>query len=185
MMGHYDDSLERDHDERLERNRKSFHNKKPIKGDIKWHIRFMDLAKEISLWSKDPSTKIGAIAVRNRRVIAQGYNGFPANIRDDIDRLKEREVKYKYMIHAEMNMIFNAAKEGVSLQDADVYVWGLPTCSECAKGLIQSGVSTVFISEECLSERWAKSWEFSKDLYWESGMNYELLGLQCREDVIE
>ena len=59
----------------------------------KWDYRFIKLAKEISFWSKDPSTKVGAIAVTNRRIIATGYNGFPKDIDDSDKRLNDREIK--------------------------------------------------------------------------------------------
>ena len=48
----------------------------------KWDIRFLEMAKLVASWSKDPSTQVGAIAVRNRTVIAQGYNGFPRGVDD-------------------------------------------------------------------------------------------------------
>ena len=57
----------------------------------KWDFRFLELAKSISTWSKDPSRQIGAIAVKNRNVIAQGYNGFPRGIEDDKDRYEDRD----------------------------------------------------------------------------------------------
>ena len=49
----------------------------------KWDNRYLRLAKEVSTWSKDPSTKVGAVAVLNGSVLAQGYNGFPRYILDD------------------------------------------------------------------------------------------------------
>ena len=91
------------------------------------------MAKLISTWSKDPSTQVGTIAVRNRTVIAQGYNGFPRNINDD-ERYNNRKIKYKYIVHSEMNAIFNAAENGVSLRDSTIYTVGLPVCHDCAKG---------------------------------------------------
>ena len=83
----------------------------------KWDGRFLDIAREISTWSKDPSRKIGAIAVRDRKILATGYNGFPKGIEDTPTRLNIREVKYQYVVHAEMNCIYNAAENGVSLRD--------------------------------------------------------------------
>ena len=75
----------------------------------KWDGRFLDIAREISTWSKDPSRKIGAIAVRDRKILATGYNGFPKGIEDTPCRLNIREIKYQYVVHAEMNCIYNAA----------------------------------------------------------------------------
>ena len=81
----------------------------------KWDERYLRLAKEVSTWSKDPSTKVGAIAVLDGSVLAQGYNGFPKGVNDDPAKYADRETKYKYTVHAEMNCIFNAAQNGVSL----------------------------------------------------------------------
>ena len=82
----------------------------------KWDRQYMDLAKCIAEWSKDPSTKIGAVAIGDKgQVLSQGYNGFPRGIEDSPERLHIREEKYKYIVHAEMNCIFNASFNGVSL----------------------------------------------------------------------
>ena len=65
----------------------------------KWDKRFMQMAKFVASWSKDPSTQVGSIAVRNRTVIAQGYNGFPRGINDTTTRLDNRTEKYLSLIH--------------------------------------------------------------------------------------
>ena len=111
----------------------------------KWDKRFLEMAKLVASWSKDPSTQVGAVAVRNRTVIAQGYNGLPRGMRDTDDRLTVRPLKIKMIVHAEMNAIYNAAENGVSLKDSTVYVVGLPVCQECAKGLIQVGVKSCLL----------------------------------------
>ena len=103
----------------------------------KWDKRYIELATQISQWSKDPSSKIGCVAIGDKgQVLAQGYNGFPRNISDN-ERLHERSVKLKYVVHAEMNTIFNAAFSGISLEGSTFYVVGLPCCSDCAKGIVQ------------------------------------------------
>ena len=67
----------------------------------KWDIRYMELARQISTWSKDPSKKIGAVVVsKTGQVLAQGYNGFPRGVTDSKERYEDREVKYKYVVHA-------------------------------------------------------------------------------------
>jgi dCMP deaminase len=96
----------------------------------KWDKRFISLAKEISTWSKDPSTQVAAIAVKDKRVIATGYNGLPKKLTDSKKILEDREKKLANTVHAEMNMIYNAVNHGVSLDGATVYVWGLPVCCE-------------------------------------------------------
>ena len=80
----------------------------------KWDKRFLEMAKLVASWSKDPSTQVGAVAVRNRTVIAQGYNGLPRGMKDTHDRLTVRTLKIKRIVHAEMNAIYNAA-ENLSL----------------------------------------------------------------------
>ena len=73
-----------------------------------WGERYLHLAKEVSTWSKDPSTKVGAVAIGdNGEVLTQGFNGFPRGIKDSSERLKDRERKYKLVVHAEMNAIYN------------------------------------------------------------------------------
>lgn len=140
----------------------------------KWDIRYMSLAKHYSSWSKDPSTKIGAVAVSDNKLqLSSGWNGFPRGIEDD-GRLKNRETKYSLVVHAEMNVIYNAARNGISLVGASLYVYGLPICSECAKGVIQSGIKKVFIVKESISksEFWEKSWDLTRRMFEEAGVNY-------------
>ena len=127
----------------------------------KWDLRFKNLALEVSQWSKDPSTKVGCIAVKDRKVIATGYNGFPAGISDNKEDYENRDIKYKKIVHAEKNMIYNACQHGVSLVGSTVYVSGLPTCEECWKGLVQVGISRLVMpSVKSLIgeayERWSK-----------------------------
>lgn len=142
-----------------------------------WNRRYLGLAYEVSKWSKDPSTKIGAIAVGNKgQVLAQGYNGFPRKIRHSEERLNNRELKYKYVVHAEMNLIYNAGYNGVSLDGSTVYVTGLPVCSECAKGLIQVGVKQVIMPhQEDTPETWKNSFEFTKELFEEAGVAWQFI----------
>ena len=110
----------------------------------KWTRRYLDIAKEVGTWSKDPSKQIGAVAVGDKgQILSQGYNGFPRGVKYTDDRYNVREEKYKYVVHGEMNCIYNACNSGVSLNGATLYVTGLPVCSECAKGIIQVGIKKV------------------------------------------
>lgn len=143
--------------------------------DKKWDWRFINLAREYASWSKDPSKKIGAVAVRNKRVISQGFNGFPKGIEDSEERLSNREIKYKYVIHAEANCLINAAYEGVSLDKSTLYVHGLPVCSECAKLVIQSGVKRVVMFCEDVSDKWVDSFKTTEQMFKEASIEYEFL----------
>jgi dCMP deaminase len=138
-----------------------------------WDKRFLDLAEHISEWSKDPSKKIGAVAVgAQRQILAQGYNGFPRGIDDTTDRYDNREEKYKLVVHAEMNVIYNASYNGVSLNGSTLYVHGLPVCSDCAKGIIQVGVKNVIMRKAKTQDIWLESWKRTETMFKESGVYY-------------
>lgn len=139
----------------------------------------MEMAKEVAQWSKDPSTKIGAIAIGdNHRVLSTGYNGFPRGIDDSEDRLNNRALKYKYVVHAEQNCIYNACLNGISLAGASLYVYGLPICSDCAKGIIQVGIKEIIIDESCFDRSdWNESWDLSKSFFNESGIRIRYVNL--------
>jgi len=144
----------------------------------KWDIRYMKLAQEVSTWSKDPSSQIGAVAIApTGQVLSQGYNGFPRGISDQIERYTNREIKYDFIVHAEMNCIYNASFNGVSLKGSTIYVYGLPICNECAKGIIQVGASRVvtntFNSE---GDRWYHSCHKGEDILQEARVEYYYLG---------
>jgi len=140
-----------------------------------WRDRYLDLAKQVSTWSKDPSRKIGAVAVGSKgQILSQGFNGFPRGILDSADRYNDRPTKYKLVVHAEMNVIYNATFNGVSLDGASLYVYGLPVCSECAKGIIQVGIKEVFIyTDDAVPVIWTDSYEFTHDMFSEAGIRCE------------
>jgi len=137
----------------------------------KWSQRYLNLAKEISTWSKDPSKKIGAVAVGSKgQVLSQGFNGFPRGIRDHDNRLNVREEKYKFVVHGEMNCIYNACNNGTSLDGATLYVYGLPVCSECAKGVIQVGINKVIMQYADSVPQWEESYKTTKLMFKEAGI---------------
>ena len=145
---------------------------------MKWHNRYIAIAKEVASWSKDPSTQVGAIIVGSKgQILSQGYNGFPRGILDDQDRLNLREVKLSLMVHAEMNAIYNATYSGVCLDGSTLYVYGLPICSECAKGIIQVGISKIVITEDSIMSRaeWMESWYKSNKMFNEANVKVEIL----------
>jgi dCMP deaminase len=112
-----------------------------------WDARWMNLAREIAAWSKDPSTKVGCVAVDDgRRLLAIGYNGFPRGVNDAAARYRDRPVKLLFIEHAERNLIYNAARCGVSLCESVLYCTFYP-CADCARGIIQSGISGVVTTE--------------------------------------
>ncbi len=137
----------------------------------KWDERYLSLAKEVSTWSKDPSTQVGAVTIgRKKEVLSQGFNGFPRGIHDTDERYNDREAKYKFVVHAEMNAIYNATYSGTSLDGATLYVYGLPICSECAKGIIQVSIKRVVIEKSKELDNWNQSVEFSQEMFTEAGV---------------
>tara|TARA_R110000868_G_scaffold170370_3_gene405626 strand:- start:3002 stop:3442 length:441 start_codon:yes stop_codon:yes gene_type:complete len=142
----------------------------------KWDKRYMDIAREISKWSKDPSSKIGAVAVDNKgHILCTGYNGFPRGIEDTEERLNNRNLKYSIIVHAEMNAIFNATYHGVCLDGGTMYVSGLPCCSNCALGIISTGIKRVIMEGDPNNERWKNSWEVTASLFNESNVEWEFI----------
>jgi dCMP deaminase len=144
--------------------------------DNKWDLRYLKLAYEVAQWSKDPSSKIGAVTVGAKgQVLSQGFNGFPRGLKDDFTRLHDRETKYKYVVHAEMNAIYNATYNGTSLDGATLYVYGLPICSECAKGVIQVGIKRVVMPNQKMDGKWLDSWMTSMNFFDEAGVDFDFI----------
>ena len=141
-----------------------------------WEQRYLDLAKHISTWSKDPSRQIGAVAVGdNGQILSIGYNGFPRGINDD-ERLHDRETKYSLVVHAEMNAIYNATLNGISLRNSTLYVWGLPVCSDCARGVIQVGITRVVMNSiDDTIGHWKDHWQKTKAMFDEANVQYRFL----------
>lgn len=107
----------------------------------KWDKRFIEMAEFVADWSKDPSTKVGAVIVRPDRTIASvGFNGFARGVLDTAERLSNRELKYPLTVHAEINAILSA-KEPV--RGHTLYVSPLSPCTTCAGAIIQAGINQV------------------------------------------
>jgi dCMP deaminase len=108
----------------------------------KWICRFMNMAIETSKWSKDPRRKVGCIIVdEDYNTLSGGFNGFPRRIKDD-NRLEDKIVKNKIIIHAEANAVAAAARNGHSLKGGLAFVTNFP-CLQCAGLLIQSGIKLI------------------------------------------
>jgi len=144
----------------------------------KYDARYLELAKHIATWSKDPSTGVGAVAIGERgQVLAQGYNGFPRGVLESKERLENRQVKYSYVVHAEMNCIYNAGYNGAKLDGSTLYVYGLPVCNECAKGIIQVGITRVVIPKNGTDgpDRWKVSILETHTMFDEAGIIYDFV----------
>lgn len=133
----------------------------------KWDHYFMNLAKLSANMSKDPCTKVGAaIRAHDKSVLSTGYNGFPPDISDDPELLNNRELKYKYVIHAERNAINYALRHGIS-DNCSIYTTLMP-CKECYLLIRKNNIKrviTLYPTEDHLnrySEQWNEVIEFAK-----------------------
>ncbi len=136
----------------------------------KWDLRFLRIAEEVRLWSKDPGTKVGCVLVNERRILSTGYNGFPATISDDLERYIDRDFKLSITVHAEANAILNAAKNGTKVEGSTLYVT-FPPCSQCASAVIQAGVAKVVCPDPASApERWRSNFIAANNLFYEAGV---------------
>ena len=120
----------------------------------KWDIRFMEMAKLVAGWSScyKPDRRVGAVVVRDKRILTTGYNGAPSGVSSCVERGECLRVKQGipsgtrqevcYAVHAEQNAIVQAAKLGLSLEGATLYCTHQP-CSICSRLIINSGIKRV------------------------------------------
>lgn len=138
----------------------------------KWDRRFLEMAALCSTWSKDPSTKVGAVIVSDRRrVVAVGYNGFPRGIEDKEDWLNSRDTKLSLVAHAERNALDNAE---CSVVGSTLYTTLFP-CNECAKSIIQRQIKRIVsfdIEKETHYQRF--NFDLSKSMFESTGIEFIL-----------
>lgn len=139
----------------------------------KWQLRFLELADFVAQWSKDPSTKVGAVITdADKRVVSVGYNGFPRGVDDDEARYNDRPLKYKLVCHAERNALDNAP---LDVAGCTMFVSLMP-CAECAKSMIQKGIKKVVLRptpEKFLNYDWESdvyNWKIAKLMFEEAGV---------------
>lgn len=149
----------------------------------KWDDHFLKLAALHSALSKDRSTRVGAIIVGpDREIISAGFNGFPRGISDSEERLVDRDMKLRLIVHGEMNAVLAAARIGVPLKGTTMFiaatdhsgmVWGGPPCTRCAVECIQAGIKEIVSYPiKTAPSRWHADLEFSKNLLDEAGVQY-------------
>jgi dCMP deaminase len=143
--------------------------------EYKWHQRFTLLARQVASWSKDPSTQVGCVLANKKKVLSVGYNGFPKNISDDLNRLIDREKKYEITVHAEVNAVTTAALHGVSTEGASAYITFSP-CSRCASVLINAGITAVYVDGAAeVPTRWLQNFILASKILVEAGVEYQTI----------
>ena len=112
---------------------------------MNWIEYFRNLANNVKLKSKDTKTQIGAVIVgEDNEIVSTGYNSFPRGLDDTIVERQERPEKYYWFEHAERNAIYNAARIGVSTKGTTMYLSHWFPCSDCARGIINAGITTLY-----------------------------------------
>lgn len=141
-----------------------------------WDDWFMTGVYWIASKSKDPKTKIGAIIVKDKRIISTGYNGIPIGVDESFRNRHQRPEKYKWYEHGERNAIYSAAKHGIVTDGSTLYTNALP-CADCARGIIQSGIHCVVIhkqfNELCNSvkrDQWIEHDNITIKMFFEHGV---------------
>lgn len=136
---------------------------------------FMNEAYLYANKSKDPSTQVGAVIVRDKVSIMRGYNG-PMRGADDSDPNLFVEPYKKYaMVHAERNAFYNCARHGVSTLECSMYLTFAP-CHECAQAIVQCGINRVVIHADAPvhhSQSWQESIAIGMDFMHTAGIEIE------------
>lgn len=135
----------------------------------KWDKRYLDIAMNVSTWSKDPSTQVGCVIVDpNGRPKSFGFNGFARGFDDTDDRWNDREFKYRHVIHAELNAVLHSNE---SLEGCTAYITH-PACAHCTGMLRQKGIVKIvcYDAPEYMKARW--DFSESTSVAAECGMEY-------------
>ncbi len=140
----------------------------------KWDLRFCEMAKFVSEWSKDPNAKVGAVVYSKKGGdISIGFNGFPMGVEDSAERLADSDQKLELIVHAELNAIIAA---GSRTHGGTIYVWGKPVCARCAGSIIQAGIKRVVALSPSSVEpesKWHKTGKFAFDMFSEAGVKVD------------
>lgn len=140
-----------------------------------WDQHFLDIAKLVAERSKDPHTKVGAVLVRDRRIISSGYNGIPRGVLEDDPKRHLPPTKYLYYEHAERNALYNSVYEGISTKGSTLYcTW--TSCTDCARGLIQAGIKRIVVPEDpVITDIWLENFSIAGVMLKEAGIGVEFI----------
>ncbi len=137
-------------------------------------LKLLPVAQAVASLSKDPSTKVGALIVGPAGEIrSSGWNGFPRGVRDEPQRYANRDLKHRLVVHAEQNAICNAARAGTPTEGCSLLVTALHPCRDCAKAVIQAGITTVYAPAPNDNGLWAASFADAELLFNEAGVKVE------------
>ncbi|AGE56212.1 dCMP deaminase [Paramecium bursaria Chlorella virus NE-JV-1] len=137
--------------------------------------KYLKLAEfQAELFSKDPKKKVAALVVDDKyNIRSTGFNGFPRGFEETTERW-EKPKKYDYVVHAEANAVCSAARNGASLDRCTLVTTMFP-CNECAKLIIQAGISRIISRKPKKESSWLQSFEKSLEMFDECGVDVEYL----------
>jgi dCMP deaminase len=147
----------------------------------RWDRHFLKLAYAHAKMSKDPNTQCGAVIVGpDRGPKCFGFNGLPRKVEDTCERLDDREIKHKLVVHAEINAIDFAAKNGIAIDGCTMYVVSITQgivssvpCIRCAVQLIQAGITEIVGYESDYAPHWTDP--LTTEIFKEAGISYRLI----------
>lgn len=135
---------------------------------MNWQDYFLNIATAVAQKSKDPNTKVGALIVKDKRILSAGYNGMVAGAPE----IWTRPEKYEHVVHAEANAIAFAARNGSAVEGAFMYITHAP-CFNCAKLMIQAGIYGVYYIEGNESVKYGPDLEKSRNLFHSKAFIFE------------
>ena len=148
----------------------------------KWDSRYAAMAILVSSWSKDPSTKVGAVIAQPDKTIASvGYNGFPKHMEDREEWYNDREEKLKRVIHAEHNALNHCEHQNIT--GSTIYVYPLRPCIKCARRIYERGITRVvtvtthekneYMLQPDVWERYGMT--DTQQLFWNHGIKHDVI----------
>lgn len=146
---------------------------------LKWDLRFLQMARLVSTWSKDPSTKVGAVIVDpDLRIVSVGFNGLAKGVADMPDRYSDRNTKYSMIVHGDMNALIFARRD---LTGCTIYTHPFLPCDRCAGPIIQSGITRVVapLPSSEVSDRWGKSVDRTRAMFIEANVKFTEIPETC------
>ncbi len=154
-----------------------------------WDLYFFKMANLVARKSKDPSSQVGSVVVKDKRILTTGYNGFCVGVDDNKDRYLNRELKYKLVAHSEFNACIVGARFGINLLGSILYTQSLP-CEGCAKSIIQSGIKIVKTLANCekiwaeYSKNWIESKQITQLMFQEANIEVIECDLKCGDEIL-
>jgi dCMP deaminase len=154
-----------------------------------WDLMFFKMANLIARKSKDPSSMVGSVAVKDNIPLMSGFNGFCMGVKDLPERYENRELKYKFISHSESNVCLLAGRQGISLSGSSLYTQTFP-CENCAKSIIQSGIKTVKTLRSCeniwadYNKNWIESKKVAGYMFQEAGVSILEYDIKCGDEIL-